>query len=292
MKKLFALVCVLALTLALCACGKSEATKAVEAQIGELTDVTYEDRDRVAAVRLSYSNLSSEEKEDVENLAILVQAEQKIAEEEQKLIDSIAADYDPYEAIPLLRQIENNAYAQSQISALGVKLLQNYVLENGYQSDYRGRPDAEDDYKAVSVDSYPDTFYFVTNPERASVTFVYRDESAVNRLLKSQYSVDRRDHALTIFSDGGSYSKTEWIDEGWRYAGYVSWYVSFNSHSDLDNLSPDIESGDVLFWPYSDSEEDLEKYSKMNVEDYIKQMDQCVSALNIPVTGWELLGFF
>ncbi len=288
MKKVISLLLALVLCLSLCACGKSDATKAVEAQIAELTNVTYADKDKVEAAHDAYFNLTAEEMADVENKEILWQAESAIEAEELRLINEIVASNEPLEAIGKLRQFQSNQYAQTHISALGREILLSYVLKEGYTSDYVGNADPSEGYKAVAVNGY----YFLVYKEHETLQFVYTDSSPVNRLLKSQYSVDSRDHRLYIYRDGGTYNETEWIDEGWRYACYVNWDVSFNKNSDFDELHPDIKCNDLTIWPYTESQETLEAYSTMNVEGYIDKMDICLRALDMPFTAWELFGFF
>ena len=74
MKKIFSLILVFALCLSLCACGKSEAVKNVEAMIEALGEITLESIDAICSAEDAYSALTAEEQAKVENHQTLVDA--------------------------------------------------------------------------------------------------------------------------------------------------------------------------------------------------------------------------
>ena len=138
MKKFISLVLVLVLSLSLCACGKSDAVKALEARIDGLTNVTLADQETVSEIRSTYMALPEEDREDVENLAVLEAAEAVIQEALQKQrdeIDAIVAEYDPQEALTLLREMGDVSYARYNIKTLAQNMLKSYVLNRGYDTD-------------------------------------------------------------------------------------------------------------------------------------------------------------
>jgi len=74
MKKIIAVVLVVALCLSLSACGKSEAVKNVEAMIDALGEITLESLDAIHSAENAYKALSEEEQKEIENYEILVEA--------------------------------------------------------------------------------------------------------------------------------------------------------------------------------------------------------------------------
>lgn len=74
MKKIIALLLVLAMCFSLCACGKSEAVKNVEGLIEAIGEVTTESENAIIAAEEAYNALPEDEKEKVENYAVLTTA--------------------------------------------------------------------------------------------------------------------------------------------------------------------------------------------------------------------------
>ena len=80
MKKKVLVVLMLALCLALSACGKSEAVKNVEAQIDALGEVSAESGEALSAAEKAYAALTDAEKEKVANFETLSAAKDRFTE--------------------------------------------------------------------------------------------------------------------------------------------------------------------------------------------------------------------
>lgn len=78
MKKLLALLLVLALCLSLCSCGKSEAVKAAEDAIAAIGSVTLNSKDAIEKAEKLYGVLTESEKEQVSNRLALIEAREKL----------------------------------------------------------------------------------------------------------------------------------------------------------------------------------------------------------------------
>lgn len=76
MKKIVALILALSMMLALCGCGKSEAVKEVESLIANIGEVSLDKGEAIEQAKQAYGNLSSEEKELVNNYSILQEADE------------------------------------------------------------------------------------------------------------------------------------------------------------------------------------------------------------------------
>lgn len=74
MKKATALMLVLALCITLSACGKSEAAEMVDSLILSIGTVTLNSEDAITTAEYAYAQLPDKDKEDVENLATLLNA--------------------------------------------------------------------------------------------------------------------------------------------------------------------------------------------------------------------------
>lgn len=78
MKKIVALLLALVMVFALCGCGKSKEVKNVETQIESIAKIALPDEEgKIKAVREAYDALTDEEKETVENYAVLIEHEYK-----------------------------------------------------------------------------------------------------------------------------------------------------------------------------------------------------------------------
>lgn len=296
MKKLLVLVLVLALSLSLAACGKSDAVKDLEARIDALQDVTYEDRETVSAVRYAYMMLPAEEQEDVENLAILEQAEATIQAEEQRIrseIDTIVAEYDPQAAFALLREMGEVSYARYNIKTLAQNMLKSYVLNQGYESDYSGDPEAGGDYMTVSVAYGGETLRFMLELENGNLTFEAQDDDPVNRMTSSDYTIYRRTRTQYITSST-LYYEAEHFKKG-RDFFFTSWTTSIPSgctKAQLSKLPVDVKCSLPIFWPYDVSETYIEENMYAGVDRLMDDMGDCLRALDMPFTAYELMGIF
>ena len=74
MKRIVSLILVIVMVLALAACGKSEAATAVDNLITSIGTVTLDNESAVAGAEAAYAALTQDQKEEVENYAILVAA--------------------------------------------------------------------------------------------------------------------------------------------------------------------------------------------------------------------------
>ena len=74
MKKTISLLLILVMCLSLCACGKSEAVKNVEALIDALGEVTVDSEAAIVAAEEAYNALAAEEQSKVANAAKLTDA--------------------------------------------------------------------------------------------------------------------------------------------------------------------------------------------------------------------------
>lgn len=80
MKKLIALLMALVMCLSLCACGKSDAVKAVQKAISEIGEVTYSSGSVITEAQQLYDELSEAEQKTVKNLDVLTEAQEKYNE--------------------------------------------------------------------------------------------------------------------------------------------------------------------------------------------------------------------
>lgn len=74
MKKIIALFLVFMLCLSLLGCGKSDAAKAVDQMIADLGSITLESEEAIIAAETTYSALTEEQKDELDNYALLVSA--------------------------------------------------------------------------------------------------------------------------------------------------------------------------------------------------------------------------
>lgn len=75
-KRLLALILAASMVFALCGCGKSEAVKEVESLIANIGEVSLDKGNAIEQAKKAYNNLSSEEKEKVENYSFLQEADE------------------------------------------------------------------------------------------------------------------------------------------------------------------------------------------------------------------------
>lgn len=108
MKKQLAILLVMSMLLTLCACGKTQAASEVDRLILDIGAVTLESSDAIERARQSFEALTEEEKIEVDNLNILINAENQL----QELIENTKTDSkgeilnrNPNDAIALLEGI-------------------------------------------------------------------------------------------------------------------------------------------------------------------------------------------
>jgi hypothetical protein len=108
MKKTLTVILAFCLCVCLCACGKTQAATAVDRLILGIGVVTPESSDAIKTARQSYEALTEEEKNEVKNLNILINAENQL----QELIENTKTDSkkeilnrNPNSAIALLEGI-------------------------------------------------------------------------------------------------------------------------------------------------------------------------------------------
>ena len=85
MKRVFVVVLVLCLLLALCSCGKSSEVKKAEELILLIGEVTLESEALIDAAQIYYETLSDREREKVENYDVLVDAQRQLLELKEQL---------------------------------------------------------------------------------------------------------------------------------------------------------------------------------------------------------------
>ena len=297
MKKFLALVLAVVLCLSLCACGKTDATKAVESQIAALTNVTYQDRQAVSAARSAFAALTEKEQKKVENLDILTQAEatiQAVEDEARAQADQILANHNNYEAIPLLRQLTQTDYVRSKLKSRSCDLLKAYVLTEGVPCDVTGKPQEDGAYRAVDVELDGATYQFTYEvTEGGYLQFRQKDESPRSSMKASGYRIHMRSRSLYL-SGSAMYSMTEHFSHDGDFF-YVSWdafLTNVKTRAEVDKLPFKVDCSHYVHWPYETSKEHLEQYAHLDVADFIEDMDACIQALELPISAWEVLGIF
>lgn len=80
MKRIISLLLAIVMCVSLCACGKSEAAKAVQKAISEIGEVTYTSGPAIAEAEMLYNELTDAEQTTVNNYDILVQSQEKYDE--------------------------------------------------------------------------------------------------------------------------------------------------------------------------------------------------------------------
>jgi hypothetical protein len=117
MKRFIALLLTAFICLSLCACGKSQAVKDVEAAINAIGEVTMDSGDAIEKAELLYNFLTDSEKSDVENKVSLIEARVTYEKLYSDKIYDIAID--TYELL-------NTAYAMYLFNAIGLNRAQNF----------------------------------------------------------------------------------------------------------------------------------------------------------------------
>lgn len=164
MKKLVAIILVLAMCLSLCACGKSKNAVAAEKGIEAIGTVSLESGAAIAEAEALYAALTEEEKEEVENYAVLESARNEyngllVADAEAKidLIDlsdpnangALEAAKAAYDALPedVKAQVSNAAHLETavKVSSLIITNFQPVSAEMQTVYDF----DIEDWYSNV-----------------------------------------------------------------------------------------------------------------------------------------------
>lgn len=86
MKRMLSMLLVVSVCLSLCACGKSKAAKEAEAAIDAIGTVTAESGEAIKNAERLYSILTDDEKADVDNRLVLVEAQEIFAELQSEII--------------------------------------------------------------------------------------------------------------------------------------------------------------------------------------------------------------
>lgn len=115
MKKAISLILAFVLCLSLCACGKSEAVKNVEAMIDAIGEVTAESNDTIVAAESAYNALTEEEKGQVSGISTLSAAKIDYVE---ILIDSIGEVSVESETSILAAEDAYNALSEEEKTAV------------------------------------------------------------------------------------------------------------------------------------------------------------------------------
>lgn len=112
MKKILSLLLVLVLVLGLCACGKSEAAQAVDDMIAAIGTVTLESEVKIAAAESAWAALTDEQKEELENYALLTAA--------RASLDTLIAEKEAAEEAARIEQVKQKAAeVDALIDAIG-----------------------------------------------------------------------------------------------------------------------------------------------------------------------------
>lgn len=298
MRKLMVYILIVALCLSMCACGKSDAVKALEARIDELGEVTLEDQQNVNSIRYDFMILPAEEQAQVENLAVLEAAEAAIQAAVQKQrdeIDTIVADNAPAEAIALLRQMGDVSYARYQIRTLAQSELRAYLLQQGVPCDLMGDPKEDGEYRAVYIDGDEPYMFLIDTSDSEMLEFKQTDDSPVNRMVLSGYKLHKRTRNLYfMFGTSWYYAKTEHFSQG-RDFFHVSWGASVPSgcsRENLSNIPVDMDCSNYQYWPYDMDEDVMEADIHSDVDDFVEEMDQCLEELGFFFTAYELMGIW
>lgn len=96
MKKTIILLSIFVMSLSLCACGKSEAVKNVEALIDSIDTINAGSGSEISAAKSAYNALSEEEQNAVENYAQLETLKTEYEEYMMSTVDDIVDDLDYY----------------------------------------------------------------------------------------------------------------------------------------------------------------------------------------------------
>lgn len=187
MKKILlaAVICLLAaLTLTACGGKKTEATKAVEAMIGDMGEITIDSADALGKIQEAYNALSAEEKERVKNYDKFEKALETLKAEKQRF-----ASYDEMNA--KIAEIVNAAGSTfskdgtdySKLIESGNAILEQYGKMSGEEKSHIQMPD---DFKSALetlggyvsgteaiATEYVKAFYTVYKDQKYEVTNIY-----------------------------------------------------------------------------------------------------------------------
>ena len=112
MKKVLALIMSVIIILGLVGCGKSQEAKAVDELILNIGAVTLDRYEAIATARASFDELTAEQKSEVENILLLIDAENTVRQLIEEHIENIKTeskmellDKNPNKAISLLEEI-------------------------------------------------------------------------------------------------------------------------------------------------------------------------------------------
>lgn len=133
-KKIVLLLLCVCVTMSICACGKSEATKNAEEAIESIGTVTLESLEKIENAEKLYGILTDAEKEKVENRLLLVEAREtydKLQEEESKRVQEANQEV-IYEKAKLAY---DNLAAMAEVCSLGMDSVYSAWYFGIYQAD-------------------------------------------------------------------------------------------------------------------------------------------------------------
>lgn len=293
MKKIIALLLVLALSLSLCACGKNALVKDVEKQIAALENVSYEDKAAVEAAREAYDKLLSSNQKQVKNLEILEQAEAAIAAIEsdtRKEVDQICVAYGPVEALAMLEDLEQIDYVKQWRRTLANRVLRDYVLENGTPCDILGEEMEDGGYRRVTVGKY---YFLVDSNALVSVSFYEQDDAPVSSIMLEGFRFNMRSKTLMVSEDVAYYGKTEhFTKDGDTF--YVTWntHIYATTEEELGQLPVEISNSSIINWPYNMEQQQIQENIHSDVDEFLSAMDSCMQQLGVVCSAYDLVGVF
>ena len=112
MKRIISLIAILIVCISLCACGKSKEATMVDELVLNIGEVSLESRNVIETARNSYDALTEDQKKEVENLEILISAEETLRTLVAELVENAKTaakyellNYNPNAAIKLLEKV-------------------------------------------------------------------------------------------------------------------------------------------------------------------------------------------
>lgn len=139
MKRICAFLLALIMCLSLCACGKSEAVKAVESLIADIGTVSVSSGDKIRVAEEAYAALSAEEQKKVNNFDVLEKAKDDFA---QLGVHLTLDNYDKYLDVSVSRKLLDGidfAYMMGLDKAIGTNVysaIQTEIYVQGKSANY------------------------------------------------------------------------------------------------------------------------------------------------------------
>lgn len=135
MKKFLALLLIVCILFSLCACGKSKAAKEADELILAIGEVTLEKAESINTAERCYDALTTEQKEEVENYAILESSVQKLhalqaaALKEEAISLFKSGNYE--KALIKFKELEQTDEIKEYIRKSGLFALHEYIVQTG-----------------------------------------------------------------------------------------------------------------------------------------------------------------